>query len=112
MSLGPDAFHLALERPVETVLVDFLIFDEGVLGDQFAETLRVDEIILHAVLLLPARGARRGGDGKLELGMQPEEVVHDGAFAGTGRRRKDDDFAGHYVDFFTKITIFAHFNDR
>jgi len=57
MAFLPDALDFALERAVEAVVVDFLIFDEGVLRDELAEALRVDEIVFDTILLLAARGA-------------------------------------------------------
>ncbi len=55
MAGRPDPFDLGLEGAVEMVLVDLLIFNEGVVGDQLAEPFRSDKIILLAVPFGTAR---------------------------------------------------------
>ena len=100
MTFGPDALHLGLESAVETVVIDFFVFYESILGYEFAETGGIDEIVFHSIPFLSSRRARCCADGKLELRVDGEQVIHHCAFAGTGRRGENYYFTVHEVGYF------------
>ena len=95
MSLAPDALHFGLERAVEAVVIDFLILHEGILGNELAETLCINEMIFHSILLVSPWRTRCCTDGKLELRVKGEQVIYYGAFAGSGRSGENNYFTFH-----------------
>ena len=69
--------HLRLQRAVEFVRIDFLVFDELVVGNLLTEFVGREEEVFHAVLLLATRGARCSRDREMEVEFFGTSVSHD-----------------------------------
>ena len=67
------------------------LLDEAVLGDQVAESILGDKVVVDTIALATARGASgmRHGESEL-LGVTGEEHVDQRALSDTARARDDD----------------------
>ena len=91
------ALHLRLQRAIEAIGVNLLVFQELVVAYLVLEFLRREEQILNPVLLGAAWGARGSADGKgeVQLGVLAHQPLHDGALSRPARGGKDYQLASH-----------------
>lgn len=93
MSVVLNAFDFAFEGAVAGALVNLFPFHEFVAGHFGLELLVGDEIVFHTVLLVAARCARGGGDGKFKAVEVLAKMIDDGGLSTTGWGGEEDDFA-------------------
>lgn len=95
IAFGPDPFNLGFKGAIELVVIDFLMLYESIFVNQFTESFRSYEVVLHAILLLASWRAGSGGNREFEFRMQGEQVVHYRALSGSRRSRENYYFTFH-----------------
>src|ERR1700733_2851453 len=88
----PDAVQLTLEGTIKLPFVDHLPFHKFIVLDLLLKTVKSDEIIIYAILLVGPWAAGGCGNGKSELVWKfCEQIAGDGCLPGTGWSRDDND---------------------
>ena len=73
------------------VTVNFGVLEERPLGNQLAEALNGQKMVIKAILLFATRLARRTGDGVLHIGVLLKKHIDKSGLSAPRRRGKHDE---------------------